>query len=154
MAASLELAHGRPGFARLTRAAPLRRTGVRSRAETLLRLMIASAGLPEPVGAHPVQSTQRSPETWTAEADLAWPQFGVLIEYEGDEHRTSRRRFTTDVRRFERYADEGWSAVRATRADVFDDPRELMGRLERRLRVGGWRPHSRWRQRPVRPAVA
>lgn len=92
--------------------------------------------------------------SWTAEADLAWPQFGVLVEYEGDVHRTSRRRFVTDVRRFDRYADEGWRAVRATRADVFDDPRELMSRLERRLRESGWRPHSRWRRRAVRPAVA
>ena len=154
MVAALERAHGRPGFARLKRAAPLRRAGVRSRAETLLRLMIASAGLPEPAVAHPVQSTERSPENWTAEADLAWPQFGVLVEYEGDLHRTSRRQFATDVRRFDRYADERWRAVRATRADVFDDPRELMGRLERRLREGGWRPHSRWRRRLVRPAVA
>lgn len=89
----------RPGHARLARAAPLRRAGVRSRAETLLRLMMASAGLPEPVVAHSVQSTGLSLETWVAEADLAWPAYRVLVEYEGDEHRTSRRRFTTDVRR-------------------------------------------------------
>ena len=154
MLAALRYGERRPGYARLVRAAPLRRAGVRSRAETLLRLMIASAGLPEPVVAHPVQSTPRSPESWKAEADLAWPQFGVIVEYEGDGHRTSRRQFAKDVRRFERYADEGWRAVRATQADVFDDPRELMSRLERRLREGGWRPHSRWRRRPVMPAVA
>lgn len=144
----------RPGHARLARAAPLRRAGVRSRAETLLRLMMASAGLPEPVVAHSVQSTGLSLETWVAEADLAWPAYRVLVEYEGDEHRTSRRRFTTDVRRFDRYADEGWSAVRATRDDVFDDPRELMSRLARRLREGGWRPPRRWRPRDVAAAVA
>lgn len=154
MLAALELGPDRPGLARLKRAAPLRRAGVRSRAETLLRLMIVSAGLPEPVVAHPVQSTERSPESWTAEADLAWPQFGVLVEYEGDVHRTSRRRFTTDVRRFERYADEQWRAVRAIRADVFDDPRELMSRLARRLREGGWVSPRRWRLRDVAPAIA
>jgi len=104
--------------------------------------------------AHPVQSTERSPERWVAEVDLAWPQFEVLVEYEGDMHRTSRRRFTTDVRRFDRYADEGWRAVRATRADVFEDPRELMGRITRRLVDGGWRPPRRWRLRDVAPAVA
>ena len=154
MRAALELGAGRPGHARLTRAAPLRRAGVRSRAETLLRLMIASAGLPEPVVGHPVQSTARSPENWTAEADLAWRQFGVLVEYEGDVHRTSRRQFAIDVRRFDRYADEEWRAVRATRADVFGDPRELMSRLTRRLVDGGWRPPRRWRLRDVAPAVA
>ena len=72
MRAALELGASRPGHARLTRAAPLRRAGVRSRAETLLRLMIASAGLPEPVVGHPVQPTARPPENWTAEVDLAW----------------------------------------------------------------------------------
>lgn len=154
MLAALAFGRRRPGFARLVPAAPLRRAGVRSRAETLLRLMIASAGLPEPVVAHPVLSTERSPHRWRAEADLAWPPFGVLVEYEGDEHRTSRRRFATDVRRFDRYADEGWRAVRATRADVFGQPSELMGRLERRLRDGGWRPPRGWRLRNVGPALA
>lgn len=154
MLAALAFGTRRPGYARLARAAPLRRSGVRSRAETLLRLMIASAGLPEPVVAHPVLSTERSPERWRAEADLAWPSFGVLVEYEGDEHRTSRRRFATDVRRFDRYTDEGWRAVRATRADVFEQPSELMGRLERRLRDGGWRPPRGWRLRHVGPAPA
>lgn len=154
MVAALELGRDRPGLARLKRAAPLRRAGVRSRAETLLRLQIASAGLPEPVVAHPVRSTARSSESWSAEADLAWPQFGVLVEYEGDGHRTSRRQFALDVRRFDRYTDEGWRAVRATRADVFDDPCELMSRLARRLREGGWRPPRRWRLREVTAAVA
>ncbi len=154
MPAALTLGVGKPGHARLARAAVLRRAGVRSRAETLVRLQIASAGLPEPVVAHVVQSTSRSSEYWTAEADLAWPAFGVLLEYEGDIHRTSRRRFTSDVRRFERYADEGWRALRATRDDVFESPSELLMRLERRLRENGWRPHRRWRRREVPPAVA
>ena len=154
MIAALELGPDRPGLARLRRAAPLRRAGVRSRAETHLRLSIATAGLPEPVVAHPVRSTTLSSESWVAEADLAWPQHGVLLEYEGDGHRTSRRRFALDVRRFDRYADEGWRAVRATRADVYDDPRELMSRLARRLAEGGWRPPRRWMLREVAPAIA
>jgi len=101
-----------------------------------------------------VQSTGRSDEQWAAEADLAWPQFGVLLEYEGDVHRTSRRRFVSDVRRCERYADEGWRAMRATRADLYDDPRELLSRVARRLRDGGWQPPRRWRLREMKPAVA
>lgn len=154
MLAALELGPDRPGLARLKRAAALRRAGVRSRAETHLRLLIAGAGLPEPVVAHPVHSTARSPDAWVAEADLAWPQFEVLVEYEGDGHRTSRRQFVVDVRRFDRYADEGWHAVRATRADVYGDPRELMGRLARRLQQGGWRPPRRWELREVAAAFA
>lgn len=154
MIAALELGPDRPGLARLRRAAPLRRAGVRSRAETHLRLLIARAGLPEPVVAHPVHSTAHSSESWVSEADLAWPQHSVLLEYEGDGHRTSRRQFALDVRRFDRYADEGWRALRATRADIYDDPRELMSRLARRLAEGGWRSPRRWKLREVSPAVA
>ena len=45
-------------------------------------------------------------------------------------------------------------ALRATRADVYMDPRELMSRLARRLREGGWVPPRRWSLRNVGPATA
>jgi hypothetical protein len=45
----------------LGRAAPLRRAGVRSRAETHLRLLIASAGLPEPALPGPAHSRRAAP---------------------------------------------------------------------------------------------
>ena len=151
--AALELGPHRPGLAALRPAARMRRAGVRSRAETLLRLMVADAGLPEPEVAHPVHSTALSMEDWVAETDLAWPRYRVLLEYEGDVHRVSRSTFVRDVRRFERYVDEGWRPLRATRDDVFRDPRELLGRLTRRLVEGGWSPPRGWRLRDVAPAV-
>jgi hypothetical protein len=61
MLAALELGPDRPGLARLRRAAPLRRAGVRSRAETHLRLLIASAGLPEPALPGPAHSRRAAP---------------------------------------------------------------------------------------------
>ncbi len=146
-----DLAHaltpGRIGSDRGRRALALSVDGVRSRPESLLRLILARAGLPTPTIGHVITGS-----SWSATPDLAWPQFHVLVEYEGDHHRTSERQFSHDIRRFDRYADQGWSAVRAVKADVFDDPRELVGRIARRLRGGGWRPHKRWQPGRARPA--
>lgn len=132
----------RAGGARFRRALPLLREGVRSRAESLLRLQIREAGLPEPVVAHPI-----SGDGWLQHPDLAWPEFRVLIEYEGDEHRTSPRRFASDIRRMERYDDAAWSALRLTRRDVYVDPDGAMARIESRLRRAGWRSPRRWSRR-------
>lgn len=134
----------RAGGARFRRALPLLREGVRSRTESLLRLQIRAAGLPEPTVAHPV-----SGDGWVQHPDLAWPEFRLLVEYEGDDHRADPRRFAMDIRRMERYDDAEWSAVRLTRRDVYVDPDEAMGRLEKRLRRAGWRPPRRWSRRPT-----
>lgn len=79
--------------------------------------------------------------------DLLWEQYGVLVEYEGDGHRTSKRQFRHDLSRFDAFLDVGLSPIRATADDVYDDARRLLAVIERRLRERGWRPHARWRLR-------
>lgn len=142
-----KLARGKPGSSRLRRALALSRQGSRSRPETLLRLMLTRAGLPEPEIA------------WSApvgggahEADLAWPTFGVVLEYEGDVHRIDRRQFRSDIRRFDAYLDAGLSPIRATGDDVFLDPEPLLSMVERRLRSRGWVPLTSWRRRAIGPS--
>jgi len=136
------------GAAKLRRAVSLSAAGVRSRPETLVRLAVRASGLPEPVVGHEITST-----AWAAVPDLAWPQFGVLVEYEGKRHRTDARRFASDLRRFDRYLDAGWSPIRATQDDLFRDPDELLARIEHRLRRKGWQPPRRWVRRSVAPFV-
>lgn len=145
---SVALAEGRRGSGRAARAWALSVVGARSRPESLMRLAIARAGLPSPTVGHTIAG-----ERWTATPDLAWPDYRVLIEYEGDHHRTDARQFAHDLRRFERYYDGWWVAVRATKLDVFEHPNEFMQRIERRLRERGWSPHRRWRLQPVQPLV-
>lgn len=141
------LAAGRPGSARAARAVAQSAQGVRSRPETLLRLNLARAGLPPAVVGHSVDGPG-----WSATPDLAWPEFAVLVEYEGDGHRTSKRQFEHDVRRFDRYADEGWHAIRATKLDLFSEFDDLVARVASRLRRNGWDARRRWRPRPTLPA--
>ncbi len=113
-----------------------------------MRLTISRAGLPTPTVGHTIEA-----QGWTATPDLAWPDFRVLVEYEGDHHRTDSRQFAHDLRRFERYRDSGWDAVRATKLDLFEHPNEFTHRVESRLRERGWRPRRGWRRRPVRPLL-
>lgn len=145
---SVALAEGRRGSGRAARAWALSVVGARSRPESLMRLAITRAGLPSPTVGHSIAGLG-----WTATPDLAWPDYRVLIEYEGDHHRTDARQFAHDLQRFERYHDDGWFAVRATKLDVFEHPNEFMQRIERRLRERGWRPNRRWYLRPVRPLL-
>ena len=125
----------RAGSAALRRAAAQSRAGVRSRPESHLRLLLAAAGFPEPEVA-PEVATPVGP----LHPDLAWPQFRVLVEYEGDEHRTSARTFALDIERFDAFGDADWAAVRCTSRDLYAQPSRLLESLARRLRARGWRP--------------
>jgi very-short-patch-repair endonuclease len=118
--------------------APLRaalartRVGVRSPRETMLRLMLVDAGLPEPEVNLRLIARDGS---FLAEGDLVYVAARLVLEYEGDHHRTDRRTFRTDIRRRERYEDEGWSVLRVT-ADDMDLPvsrNELIERVRMRL---------------------
>lgn len=135
----------RAGSAALGEALLLSRAGVRSRPETHLRLLIARAGLPAPEVAPGVRTL-----LGVLHPDLGWPEYRVLVEYEGDGHRTDDRVFASDLRRFDAYADADWSAVRCSKADLYGDPRRVLESLTRRLRARGWRSRAR-RRAVIRP---
>jgi hypothetical protein len=113
------------------------RVGSLSRPETLLRLLLVRAGFPEPALNLEVTDARGRP---IAMADLCWPEYRVLVEYEGDGHRTSRGKFRSDITRGERYQDGGWFQLRASADDVFGDANPFAQRLARRLRERGWHP--------------
>ncbi|RZS59335.1 hypothetical protein EV141_0556 [Microcella putealis] len=135
---------GAPGLRKLRKAWLASEEGVRSRPESLLRLAIIGAQLPPPVVGFAVNGSG-----WAATPDLAWPEFGVLVEYEGDHHRTDRRQFAHDLERFDRYLDENWSPIRAVSEDLFWNPRPLLHRIAHRLSERGWKPPRRWVLRDV-----
>jgi len=68
------------------RAAGLVRSRVDSPRETALRLCLVLAGLPPPE-CNLVMGTHDHP---IGRVDLVFKKFGVLVEYEGDQHRTDR----------------------------------------------------------------
>ena len=131
---------GRPGAKRLAAAIPHARVGSKSRPETLLRLQIVRASIPEPLINCAVLDDHG---TEVGTPDGQWPDRRVLYEYEGDHHRRSRGRFRTDITRVENYLDLGWDVLRIHAGDVFGDPNPMLARLARLLREGEWHPRGR-----------
>jgi Protein of unknown function (DUF559) len=130
--------HGR-GKVRAGQALGLIRPGVESRRETLLRLAILDAGLPEPE----VNPELFAPDgTFLGRADLVYRRWWVIVEYDGDQHRTSTRQFDRDSRRLDDFAANGWRVVRITGRSFSTDPAGCAARVRRALLTAGWRPDS------------
>ncbi|MEV7527823.1 hypothetical protein [Agrococcus sediminis] len=100
---------GLAGVAALRAAAADARGGVDSRFETITRLLIVEAGLPEPVVHPPVVVDG---EEW--HPDLGYPELRIAIEFEGDGHRDERQ-WHVDIDRYARFEAAGWTTVRVTR---------------------------------------
>lgn len=111
--------HGSGRGARLlARALPLARSGVDSAQETELRLLLCDAGLGTPVIGHIIR-TRLGPLA----PDLAYPHRRVLLEYEGDLHRTDRRRWRGDFERVRAFQEAGWTVIRVNADDLAEDHR-------------------------------
>lgn len=119
------LARGRRlGAARLRAAVALVRVGALSRPESLARVLFASAGLP---AGQP--NLRASPILMF---DIAWPEWRVAVDYHGEHHRSASQH-ARDVGRLDLARREGWSLIQATKADLFDRPFDLIGRVRSRL---------------------
>src|SRR5205814_2373250 len=68
---------------------------------------------------------------WVAQVDLAFVEFRMALEYEGDHHRTDRDQWRSDLRRVPRLEDEQWHTTRMGPSDL-EDSRDLIARLARR----------------------
>ncbi|MBI5161424.1 MAG: hypothetical protein HY996_08440 [Micrococcales bacterium] len=120
------------------------RVGALSRPETLTRVAAVSAGLPEPVMNHRVLLGGQ----WVM-LDVAWPEYFVALEYEGDVHR-DRLQFQTDLGRAALITDE-WDLLRIGAVQLFDRTAETMTRAGRRLMNRGWRPSAAFDPRRIPP---
>lgn len=127
---------GRRGCRALRVAAGQARARVDSPKETEVRLLVVATGLPEPVVNFEVSDAAG---TTSRHVDLSWPVFRVCVEYEGDEHRTDRWRFRSDITRREWLEDQGWRVIRITDDDLADGGRPFLNRLRAALAARGYR---------------
>jgi hypothetical protein len=129
--AAADDARGRPGVRRLRPALHLVRPGVDSRRETMLRLLVVRAGLPEP----DVNVKRFSAdEAYLGKPDLSWEEARLALEFQGDHHRQDRSTWRHDLRRRERFEDSGWRVVLVSDDDLSGRPAlELVARLEEHL---------------------
>lgn len=124
-------AQRRSGAGRLGRALTLARPGSASPAETKVRLVLLAAGVPEPeLNAAVTDGRGRV----LGHGDLVWRERKVVLEYEGDQHRTDRGQFRYDIERYERFREAGWTVIRVTADDLRAERRAaLVARVLRAL---------------------
>ena len=112
----------RVGAAR--RALRLARTDVESPMESRLRVTVVLGGLPEPVVQYEVFDGGR----FVARLDLAYPEYRVGLEYDGDHHR-ERDTFQRDAVRLNRLHLLGWTVLRFTADDVLRNPGRMLAQI-------------------------
>ncbi|UAJ77746.1 DUF559 domain-containing protein [Leifsonia sp. ZF2019] len=126
---AVEDARTRPGVRRLRQAVELLRPGTDSPMESLLRLMLVDAGLPEPAVNLPVFTAGGL----VLHGDLVYPVERVVVEYDGDHHRTDPVQYERDVDRLWALEQAGWRVVRINRSHVARGSRPAVDRVRRVL---------------------
>lgn len=105
---------GRRGIARARRAADLFDAGAQSPKESWLRVVLIEAGLPRPQTQ--IQVCDEFGSVF-AYLDMGWDDVKVAVEYDGEQHRFSRRQYSWDIRRRELLERRGWALVRVVAGD-------------------------------------
>ncbi len=127
----------RRGIARMRAALTLIRVGSSSPLETDFRLLAERAGLPEPSLDVEIR------DEWgrlLGITEIAYPEFRVLVEIEGDHHRTSRRQWNRDIEKYAAYVAEGYEVVRLTAAHIRGAVPVAARIVREVLTRRGWRP--------------
>jgi hypothetical protein len=114
-------------------AVKLVRERVDSPRENWLRLCLALAGLPMPE-CNLVIGDDRGP---IGRVDLVYLAYRLIIEYEGDHHRTDRNQWNRDIDRQEFFAREHWTLMRIT-SERARWPRQLVRAVYQALKANGY----------------
>ena len=118
-----------PGCGTIRAALPLARELVESPKESETRLIVVGAGLPEPI----VQFEVREGARLVARVDLAYPEWKIAIEYEGDGHRADREQWRRDIQRQRELEARGWIVIRLTQEDLHHGGAALLPILRRAI---------------------
>lgn len=127
---------GQRGQRKLIQALDLMRANTDSPRETELRLDILAAGLPEPEANPAIYAADGR---FIAYGDLTYPEYKVLVEYDGEQHRTSDQQFARDVARLNELIAEGWIVIRVTKAHWARRHEVSIPKVRRALISRGWR---------------
>jgi very-short-patch-repair endonuclease len=121
---------GRRGSRQARDLLPLLSAAAESVMESALRLLLIDGGLPCPeinVNIYDWFGTH------IARVDLLYRSQKVIVEYDGDQHRTSRQQFATDVERLSKLAAAGYLVLRFTAADVLGRPHYVLATVKATL---------------------
>ncbi len=135
LADMLDRHKGTPGIQKARLALEDARVGADSAPETRLRLSLGRAGLPAPEVNHPVElhaGVVRQP-------DLAYRDFKVAVEYDGEVH-SEPAQIVRDIEREEDFAKAGWALVRISKRHMANDARAAVAKVRSALLNRGWAP--------------
>lgn len=110
---------------------------VESPRETQLRLTLVDGGLPEPEVNREIRSAVGE---FLARADLSYPDFKVIVEFDGEQHRKNRYQFDRDIDRVDRLTEHGWRVIRIRDNLLQSNPAEVVRRVRVALHERGWAP--------------
>lgn len=114
-------------------AVKLVRERVDSPPETWLRLCLVLAGLPMPE-CNLVIGDDQGP---IGRVDLVYLAYRLIIEYEGDQHRTDRNQWNRDIDRQEFFARDHWTLMRIT-SERARWARQLVRAVYQALKANGY----------------
>lgn len=121
--------HGKArGSARLRAALAQIRVGSDSEPETLCRLALVAAGLPEPE----LQVRHTPDDPFADAADLGYPEVKLVIQYDGGHHFSAAQQ-ARDARRDAAFEARGWTVFHVNREDLRDGFRALCERVRQFL---------------------
>jgi hypothetical protein len=121
------------GIVAVRTAVRLVRERVDSPRETWLRLCLVLAGLPVPE-CNVIIGDDRGP---MGRVDLVYLAYKLIIEYEGDQHRTDRNQWNRDIDRHEDFARDHWTLIRIT-SERARWPRQVARAVHQALRANGY----------------
>jgi len=118
------------------RAAGFVRDGVDSPMETRLRMLMVTAGLPEPVVNHIEYNSKGG---WSRRFDLSYPELMLLIEYDGRQHAESDGQWGHDLDRRESLDRDGWRLIVIRSKGIYVEPQRTLERIADAMRARGAR---------------
>lgn len=125
----------RHGATKLREALPQIRVGSASPPETRVRLACVRAGLPEPALDVDVFDAEGHAIGYT---ELAYIDERILIEYEGDHHRTDRAQWYRDIEKHAAAVAAGWNVIRLTAKDAYPSTDPAVAKIRAALLREGW----------------
>ncbi|SEE95958.1 DUF559 domain-containing protein [Ruania alba] len=138
--AAVDSLRGVPGHGRLYRALLDVRPGTDSGQESSLRVDLIQAGLPEP---------EINPAIYDADGefigygDMVFREQKVIVEYDGDHHRTDIGQYNTDVDRLNAFGRAGWLVIRVNKSHRGAARARIVAEIRDALIDRGWRPALR-----------
>jgi len=126
---AIAISAGQRGSKKLRNALLMMRAGTDSAPETLLRLLLTGAGLPEPE-----VNGEVATGVGTFHGDLVFRDARVVVEYDGEQHRTDDRQFSIDVDRHDAMMAADWRVIRVDK-HLLARRSELVRRVTAALRV-------------------